>query len=507
MDAALIIIPILAYLALVIIYAPRLDILPVLEAMIKAYLTVFGFIALSTEILSLFEGIGFESLLLAWLIFLALCTVVLCLISRRKANFSSLFQLKISLSAKCAAAAMVCILVGTLAVALLYPPNNWDSMTYHMSRVMHWIGDHDIGYYPTSNIRQLYMMPLAEYAILHLQVLCGSDLYANLVQWFSFLVAICLAIKIAAEFGLSGKQQLVSGLMAATLPMAILQASSTQNDLVVSSFIMAFGFFLLRIHRDNRFSDYVFLSLAFGMALFTKGTAYVYCATIGLALGLPIIIKYRRMRASLFKVITGFSLVILVALVMNAGFFSRNYSFIGKPFPSGSGVYFNAKMTPYLFFSNLIRNAALHMGSKNPRFNHAVSIGIKKMLGSQLNDPNISFLDFKLNNVEFSRHEDLAGNLIHMLIASAALLVIPLLWVKGYYRNVIGYSCGVFLGFVLFCLLLRWQPWHSRLQTPLFLMAAPILAITVSSWKNKFAKPVTVLIVAVLFLHSVQFVF
>ena len=37
-----------------------------------------------------------------------------------------------------------------LFLALLYPPNNYDSMTYHMARVAHWIQNQSIGHYPTS---------------------------------------------------------------------------------------------------------------------------------------------------------------------------------------------------------------------------------------------------------------------------------------------------------------------------------------------------------------------
>ncbi|MFY8009574.1 MAG: hypothetical protein ACOVNW_07720, partial [Flavobacterium sp.] len=47
------------------------------------------------------------------------------------------------------------LLVGVLLVllcllfvqGLLYPPNNWDSLTYHMSRIMYWIGNESVDYF------------------------------------------------------------------------------------------------------------------------------------------------------------------------------------------------------------------------------------------------------------------------------------------------------------------------------------------------------------------------
>jgi hypothetical protein len=128
------------------------------------------------------------------------------------------------------------LLAVTLFTALLYPPNTWDSMTYHMPRVVHWISLQSVDFYPTQITRQNNQLPLAEYAIMQLQLLSGEDRFANLVQWVSYLCLICLGPLVAKELGLTARQQRISALVVATLPMAILQASSTQNDLVVSVF-------------------------------------------------------------------------------------------------------------------------------------------------------------------------------------------------------------------------------------------------------------------------------
>src|SRR5262245_61501082 len=78
---------------------------------------------------------------------------------------------------------LIALVVGT--IALLAPPNNVDSMTYHMSRVVHWIQNRGVSFYPTHIMYQLFHSPWAEYAILHLQLLSSGDRFANLVQWFS----------------------------------------------------------------------------------------------------------------------------------------------------------------------------------------------------------------------------------------------------------------------------------------------------------------------------------
>ena len=72
------------------------------------------------------------------------------------------------------------MLLTTLVTALISPPNNWDSMTYHMSRVQYWIQNKAIFFFETNNPRQNVFAPLGEFIILHFQILTGSDIFANM---------------------------------------------------------------------------------------------------------------------------------------------------------------------------------------------------------------------------------------------------------------------------------------------------------------------------------------
>ena len=61
-------------------------------------------------------------------------------------------------------------------IAFVAPPNNYDSMTYHLGRVVHWIQNHSVQHYPTNIDRQLFMPPWAEFAITHFYLLSTDDL-------------------------------------------------------------------------------------------------------------------------------------------------------------------------------------------------------------------------------------------------------------------------------------------------------------------------------------------
>src|SRR5688572_10806102 len=75
------------------------------------------------------------------------------------------------------------VLLVLAAIAWTAPPNTWDSMTYHLTRVMHWKVNASVAFYPTHIPRELYQHPFAEILILHTVLLSGGDRLANLPQF------------------------------------------------------------------------------------------------------------------------------------------------------------------------------------------------------------------------------------------------------------------------------------------------------------------------------------
>lgn len=74
--------------------------------------------------------------------------------------------------------------------SILLAPNTYDSMSYHMTRVVHWMQNNSVSYYLTGIDRQNIFPPGAEYLILFFQIIMGTDYLAGLVQLFSFLLLV-----------------------------------------------------------------------------------------------------------------------------------------------------------------------------------------------------------------------------------------------------------------------------------------------------------------------------
>ena len=468
------------------------------ESILKAFLVTFLLIAISTELLSIFNMITSSWILISWLI-INLLSIPVLIFSwiKFKSNKgippleNSEQQGEISKGLIILCLGIVLLISGiTLFIALKSPPNNFDSMTYHMARIPHWIQNQNINYYPTAIPRQNYSMPLAEFGILHLQLLSKSDLYANLIQWLSFIIAILTTTMIARELGISRRGQWITAVLTATLPMAILQSTSTQNDLVVGVFCLSFFYFLSKAVKDLNWENAIFAAGAMGLALATKGTAYIFCAAIGGGIGGYHLLgkKWPQIKDLTLRYV----LIILFALLLNSGIYLRNWRLYNNPLITSNERTMVEEISPAVLFSNLVRNGAIHLATPVQPANNFIQNTVSRMLGSQINNPAATFQGsiFKIN---FSINEDEAGNVLHFLLFTLSILVLP--WGKKKNHGKLNpYLLVVILSLLLYSLTFKWQPWGGRLQTPIFLLGCVLTGLLIDTLFNKRFIPAALVI-------------
>lgn len=415
--------------------------------------TVYGV----TELLSIADAIRRPALFLAWLsIAIAL---VLVLVRRRKPfGIGEWFAGEKTFAAFFPPAF---ILLATLVIAIAAPPNNWDSMTYHMARVANWAAHGSVDHYPTNVVRQLVLSPWAEYAILNAQVLSGgSDRWATLVQWSAFGLCALVVSMILRELRYPGRTQYVGALFVLTIPMAILQSTSTQNDLTVAFWIAAFVYFLMKPERD-----FWFAAIALGLAVNTKGTAPLIAPAFAVGAWL----MYGR-SAGWRKATLRFAAIAAVALVFNLSFFARNTQVFGSP--AGDTGLVNVVRAeahgPLHVLSSVVRQMSIHWGTPIGRITWALERGViraHEAVGLNASDRRTSYTRFHV--IGPSNHEDEAANPLHFWLILAGCMAIL---IKRRRDASAAFVLQLIVAFLLFSALLKWQIWASRLQLPLFVL-------------------------------------
>ncbi|TML71493.1 MAG: DUF2029 domain-containing protein [Actinobacteria bacterium] len=133
-----------------------------------------------------------------------------------------------------------------VALTVVTPQNDDDVIFDHLLRAALWRQSHAVGhpFCACAPYIQTYP-PHGEIGSLFAMVLGPGDRFVGLVQTVAYLVTTVGVVGLARRIGLSPREAVFGGLVFATLPIVVLQASTAQNDLLVASFLVAAVFFLL----------------------------------------------------------------------------------------------------------------------------------------------------------------------------------------------------------------------------------------------------------------------
>jgi len=456
-------------------------------------------IAISTEILSLFHGLKYSLLSGFWIAIALMSFIVLLKTPSPQSSKTKKTHIPNHERILLGSIGIVIIFIGI--TALFAPPNNWDSMTYHMSRVMHWKQNHSIAHYPTAIIRQLTYTPWAEFAITHFQILSHSDHLANLIQWFSMVGSLIGVSLIAKQFQANRYGQILSAVAAATIPMGILQGSSTQNDYVGAFWLICFIYFALRSLSSLQWPNIFSAGAALGLALLTKGTVYIYA--------IPFCLWFFLLGAKnhQWKIIKPLLTILALALLINTGYYARNSSLTGHALPGPeSPSAKNETINLSALTSNTLQNVALELGTPFKKINNFIEHKVHNLhtlLKIDITNPRTSLGNgFKFAGHPF--HEDHAGSPVYIAFIISTFTLFIFSKHQRKIHILFSYFTTITIAFLLFSLLIKWQPWGNRLHLPILILYAPFIGIILSRISNRY---ISIFIIFTLLILSLPWIF
>ena len=425
---------------------------------IKSVLS-FGFTTyIITELLSLMNNLNLYGIIISWLV---VSFILIFLIFKTKSKIDLFWFLK---KIKCFTLTqkiyliIICLIFSLLLFqGIIYPPNNWDSLTYHMSRIMYWLGNENLNHFPTHILRHLYQPPFAEYIIMHVNVLQGNDYFSNSIQLLFLVFCLFPLNEILNVFGVGTSSKLISFLFCITTPSVILQASTTKNDIVCAFFILTSILFLYKCYKESILSNYFFLGISIGLGMLTKAILYG-------------------------------SLSIFILFIINIGHFSRNYtinSHILNIDEVENNMYSNEEMNFTFFSSNLLKNIGLHMGYPFNGLYEDFIMNYHEVNDISIDDPKLNFLGTKYNTKNsVETNEDLVPNTFHLMIILIASfgIIVNSIYKKKYTGLIL--LVIIILQVFFFCFYLKWQPWHTRLHIPIFILTSAFVGLILNELKK-----------------------
>jgi hypothetical protein len=452
------------------------------DASLRASVWIGAVTALATEVLGLFHLLRRVPLTIAWLLMIFCAAQYLW---RRVPN-RGLFFARVRghplESAIALAIAWIVVLTGVTAV--WSPPNSFDVLAYHMPRVVYWAQAHSVRFFATPYLNQIQFPPLSEYFMLHLYLVAGGDRFVNLVSWAAFALSIAGVSAIAANLGGGTRAQAFAALFCATLPSGVLLASSAGNDTMLALWLVCAAYFATLPNGP-------LLGLALGLAVLTKGTAYLFAPMIvgGMFLCDRAPERWRRWRFIPAWAIAG-------VLLLNAPLYTRNLALSGSPIgydsPFGNGMYKyrNEPLGWKTTVSTALLNLSDQLGTSSPRWNQGVYelvMRIHRRLGIDPRDPvNAARMDH-YGPPANTRHEADANNRWHLLLLAVSFTFG--VWLAIRRRNSLWliYGGSLICAYMLFCFFVRWYRWDARYLLALFVLAAPLGGAFLAALRPRWA--------------------
>lgn len=340
---------------------------------------------------------------------------------------------------------------------VVYPPNTYDSLVYHMSRVVRWIENGSVAYFPTAIDRQNVMGPGAEYLILFLQAISGSDALANFVQFFAFLFIILGSYYLTRIIRIPSRWAACVVVLTVTAPMAIMQASSTKNDLVASLMTLAIIVSSKRIIfgdiRKLRVKEYILIGICISAGYLVKPTSLIVSLPLlagAVFLRISSLITWEDWR----KILVGScAVVLMISLIDGPDIFRKISNNVSR-----HEVYPILSQYDTDRLWNPLRGLAQNIPFQNETKKILNGLGYAGVLRTD-------------NVVNFQ--EDMVGNPFQVLSFIFALIVsiftIPVVFAK---RLLNPFLLALYpaVAWYIFGLIVRDQPWLTRLQLPLFVL-------------------------------------
>jgi hypothetical protein len=202
----------------------------------------------------------------------------------------------------------------TLAGGILYPPSNYDALSYRLPRILHWLDAGHWCWIDTPNTRQNYSAPGFEWLMAPLLVFFKTDRLFFLINWISFLLLPSLLFR---TFRLSGIPAKSCWWWMWLLPLGygyVLQSGSIGNDVFATVYALTSVCFVLSADKRDRFSDFGWAILSVALLTGTKGS--------NLPLALPwlvaMLLRYQVWISRLPKLIPWAAIALMVSFVPTA---------------------------------------------------------------------------------------------------------------------------------------------------------------------------------------------
>lgn len=269
------------------IIAPKKSIL----GFIYLFLIAFAQIILTFEILSLFTAIKQFWVLGLNTLFLVTSTYFWNKNSRPLWNLDCkefrnrlLNSLKLDKSLMWLCTGFCTFIIVTSILCLLLPISNADAQAYHVARSVFWVLQGSLNHFDVADIRNLCLPINSEILYSWVILFVKRDVFLGFFSFVGYLLSMVSIYNILGFLGYCTRRRLWVIFILSSFASVIVQASSTETDIIIAGLISSSIFLFWYALRNNKKTPIFMASLAYAIAIGTKTTSIIAIPGVGLFL-------------------------------------------------------------------------------------------------------------------------------------------------------------------------------------------------------------------------------
>lgn len=443
------------------------------EKYINAVVVWTLFVFVMTEILSLFRIITTLNL---WICWLALDLLLLIVNTRKckKTGWKWKDHLPAGRHITAGKTIGIILSVGIVYLALKTTPYNWDSMTYHLPRIFHWLQNGSVEHYATHIDRQVASPVLGAFVNLHVYSMAsGNEWPVNLLQCFSYLTNGLLVYQIAAKIKCSGPYCVMAAILYFSMPIAFAEALSTQVDNYSTLWMLCFAYLVLNLMKPEERLNISRRNL-FRVIMVSLCVAFGYLAKPSVGIGMVIfafwllLVMIRRRDSISAAAVYALTGGCVLALILAPEFYRNIVTFSSFSSPDAGQRQLIGSLHLRHVLVNFVKNFTFNMPTvwlyDSSFIIWKYVMRFARLLEIDIDSPVISEdgREFVVRNAQNYGNSTAVNPLIIWLLIGCALLFLfkngkrHLSEVRNQYFIAAAFS------FLCFCAVLRWEPFVSR---------------------------------------------
>jgi hypothetical protein len=395
------------------------------------------------------------------------------------------------------------LIISMLVSGLIYFPTNHDANVYHLPRIIIWLQQGSLNHFETPVYRMVYQPYLTEIIMTFIYVSYGPvsvlTLWSMYMLFYVFMTSFLVTKILPAHYRIKGNQLVMVIFLCWSI---LLQCTTTLNDIQLLFHLLLFYYFLWK--RELGPYDIVYLFLTVVLAYLTKGTFGIYFLgsmfiwTIVRLIQCEWVISVIRLFRNFSRNIKWIIIITLLVVPSVWRNIQTSDSLLGVT-PYEKAKYTNEYFGLKVGISNTVKNIAMHSATPVPIINdwiyNVINEGHKLLALPNIDDVRLNWAGLPYNIQKglqlYFYPETISNTLLFYL---TCILIFVAIFPNGVdnaknRRAFIKINVMSLVFIFIFSFILRWQPWHTRLLMPVFLLQSYGVVLYLSSFNMyKYAK-------------------